>query len=84
MHLRITLTTRLTRSDTCYKPDAFLSDEARKLKIEYFNKGWCTSHDPCTFIAKASSTEPWNILFPYGRPTLSKRAQQAAGLVPYE
>lgn len=67
----------------CYKPDEYLSDEARKEKIELFEKGWCTSHDPCTFIAKRDQDADWNINFPYGKPVLTGKAKKAVGLIPY-
>jgi len=67
----------------CYKPDAWLTDEARAEKVDLFNKGWGTSHDPCTFIPKGGQDAEWNINFPYGRPVLTEQAKKAVGLVPY-
>ena len=83
--------------DVCYKPNEWMSPEAREKKVELFNKGWCTvsiprispspltaqSHDPCTFIPKRDQDAAWNTNFPYGRPVLSDRAKKAVGLIPY-
>lgn len=71
-------------ADVCYKPDMYLSPTARAEKIDLFNKGWCTSHDPCTFIPKTNQEAEWNTNFPYGRPVLTDSAKRAAGLIPYD
>jgi len=67
----------------CYKPIKNLTEEQRQIKVESFNRGWCTSHDPTDFIAKERQDEPWNINFPYGKPVLTETAQKAVGLIPY-
>lgn len=69
--------------DACYKPAKDISPECLKLRQEAFNKGYCTTHDPITGIFKENSDADWNILFPYGRPQLTERQLQYAGMVPY-
>ncbi|KXL43748.1 MAG: hypothetical protein FE78DRAFT_451951 [Acidomyces sp. 'richmondensis'] len=68
----------------CYKPAEFLTEEQRQRKVEAFNRGYMTSHDPTDFVLKPDQMADWNILHPYGLPKLSKAAQQAVGLIPYD
>jgi len=68
---------------TCYKPIEFLSEEQRERKVEAFNRGYMTSHDPTDFVLKDHQMAEWNILFPYGRPNIDKPTQQAIGIIPY-
>lgn len=69
---------------TCYKPIEFLTEEQRQRKVEAFNQGFMTSHDPTDFVLKESQMADWNILFPYGKPTIDKKTQQAIGMIPYD
>ena len=41
------------------------------------------SHDPTDFVLKDHQEADWNILFPYGRPTISEATQKAIGLMSY-
>jgi hypothetical protein len=67
----------------CYKPIEFLTDAQKERKIEAFKRGYMTSHDPTDFVLKEDQTAEWNILHPYGAPTVPLATQQAIGLVPY-
>lgn len=67
----------------CYKPIEFLSDAQKERKIEAFKRGYMTSHDPTDFVLKEDQMAEWNILHPYGAPTIPLATQQAIGLVPY-
>jgi len=67
----------------CYKPFDYMDEEQRELKKELFIKGWCTSHDPCTFIPKRDQDADWNINHPYGPPKLNDKALKAVGMIPY-
>ncbi|KAL3965648.1 phytanoyl- dioxygenase protein [Purpureocillium lilacinum] len=69
---------------TCYKPIEFLSEEQRERKVEAFKRGYMTSHDPTDFVLKEEQMAEWNILHPYGKPSINKETQQAIGMVPYE
>ncbi|KAI8312068.1 hypothetical protein K4K59_006424 [Colletotrichum sp. SAR11_240] len=69
---------------TCYKPIEFLSEEQRLRKVEAFKRGYMTSHDPTDFVLKEHQMAEWNILHPYGPPTVNKATQQAIGIVPYD
>jgi len=68
---------------TCYKPTEFMTEEQRLRKVEAFNRGYMTSHDPTDFVLKAGQMSESNILFPYGRPTIDKATKQAIGIIPY-
>jgi len=67
----------------CYKPIAFLTEEQRQIKVEAFNRGYCTTHDPCDFIIKDHQEAEWNKNFPYGKPVVNEQGQKAVGLIPY-
>lgn len=41
------------------------------------------SHDPTDFVLKEEQMADWNILHPYGPPTINKATQQAIGMIPY-
>ncbi|KAF4474762.1 putative phytanoyl-CoA dioxygenase [Colletotrichum fructicola Nara gc5] len=69
---------------TCYKPIEFLSEEQRQRKVEAFKRGYMTSHDPTDFVLKEHQMAKWNILHPYGPPTVNKTTQQAIGIIPYD
>ncbi|KAJ2980963.1 hypothetical protein NQ176_g2319 [Zarea fungicola] len=69
---------------TCYKPIEFLTEEQRERKVEAFNRGYMTSHDPTDFVLKENQMAAWNILHPYGAPIINKATQQAIGLLPYD
>ena len=69
---------------TCYKPAEGISPAQLELKREAFAKGYVTSHDPITGVWKDNSDKPENKTFPYGKPVLSERGLQAAGMVAYE
>ena len=55
----------------------------RERKVEAFKRGYMTSHDPTDFVLKDDQEAEWNILHPYGKPTVPLATQQAIGLVPY-
>jgi len=67
----------------CYKPDENITDEQKEIKVEAFNRGYCTSHDPTDFIIKDDQEADWNIHFPQGRPTVSDKTAKAIGLKAY-
>jgi len=67
----------------CYKPASFLAEDRRQVKVEAFNRGYCTSHDPTDFDIKDEQEAPWNINFPYGKPVLSEKTQKAVGILSY-
>ncbi|KAK6378822.1 hypothetical protein LTS17_006525 [Exophiala oligosperma] len=68
---------------TCYKPIKFLTEDQRLRKVEAFKRGYMTSHDPTDFVLKEEQMADWNILHPYGPPTVNKETQQAIGIIPY-
>jgi len=68
---------------TCYKPIAFLTDEQKAIKVEAFNRGYCTTHDPTDFIIKSDQEKEWNIHLPYGKPVVNDQGKKAIGLIPY-
>lgn len=41
------------------------------------------SHDPTDFVLKEEQMADFNILHPYGPPTINKATQQAIGMIPY-
>jgi len=67
----------------CYKPAAYMTEEQRQTKVEAFNRGYCTSHEPTDFIIKDDQEADWNILFPYGKPVLSEQGQKYVGIIPF-
>ncbi|KAJ5081875.1 hypothetical protein NUU61_010139 [Penicillium alfredii] len=69
---------------TCYKPIEFLAEEQRERKVEAFKRGYMTSHDPTDFVLKQEQMADWNILHPYGPPTINKATQQTIGMTPYD
>ncbi|KAK2589642.1 hypothetical protein QQS21_012682 [Conoideocrella luteorostrata] len=77
-------TTKRMAIYTCYKPIEFLSEEQRERKVEAFNRGYMTSHDPTDFVLKQEQMADWNTLHPYGRPTINRATKQAIGMIPYD
>ncbi|EJU04012.1 hypothetical protein DACRYDRAFT_105083 [Dacryopinax primogenitus] len=67
----------------CYKPMAFMTEEQKERKIEAFNRGYCTTHDPCDFLVKSNQEAEWNVNFPYAKPVINEQGQKAIGLIPY-
>jgi len=67
----------------CYKPDEYMLPEQRQAKVEAFNRGYCTTHDPTDFLVKDEQEAEWNKHFPYGRPVLNEQGKKAVGLVAY-
>ncbi|KAJ9113855.1 hypothetical protein QFC19_000048 [Naganishia cerealis] len=71
-------------ADACYKPAKEIAPDQLALKQEAFKKGYCTTHDPITGIAKGSQQEAdGNVLFPFGKPVLDERVLRYAGMLPY-
>ncbi|WVW84368.1 hypothetical protein I302_106402 [Kwoniella bestiolae CBS 10118] len=68
---------------TCYKPAQFMSEEQRERKVEAFKKGYMTSHDPTDFVLKEDQFADWNILHPYGPPSINEATKKAIGIMPY-
>ncbi|KAJ0121515.1 uncharacterized protein J7T55_008679 [Diaporthe amygdali] len=69
---------------TCYKPIEFLTEEQRERKVEAFKRGYMTSHDPTDFVLKEEQMADFNILHPYGPPTINEATRQAIGMIPYK
>lgn len=66
----------------CYKPAIYVSEEARKLRADAFEKKLCTAHDPA--IMRSFRVYPpddhHSLQAAKTRPVLSKRDRQLAGL----
>lgn len=42
------------------------------------------SHDPTDFVLKEHQMADWNVLHPYGRPSIDEPTKKAIGITPYD
>jgi hypothetical protein len=77
-------------ADVCYKPAANVSEEDKRRRLEAFENGQNTTHDPASFLVKERLPPAEHPSYKaatersFSKPTLSKRGREIAGIDSYE